>query len=367
MKRLFVLMVAAALVVGCVLPAMAADKEVTFYGRADFNTFWNKDSKEQAPAPNTYSDGDLQWSMERSVSRFGARFKAGDISGNVELRPRNNGTSGDYVRHWYGAWNFGSGTLVVGQTWVPTFQAIHGCCQEGGNSLLWGDMVSTARTPGIQLWFPLSFGTLKIAGLEINTPAANVVTGATDFDTTLPKLEFSLDINKMGPVGLTFFGGYNTYSEVVTATDKEYDVDAWLLGGKVVAGFGPLTFKGLIWAAENTREYGLAAGGHGNPWAATYQAATDSMADSETFAFALAAIFKATDMVSAEIGFARAKHEISISGQDKNEDVDQYFYLSVPINVAKGVLIVPEIYKYDYKDRTTNGVTADEGDRKSVV
>jgi hypothetical protein len=365
MKKIFILLMALMLVFVFTASVWAAaataesPREVGIYGRASVDTYWRAKSKEQSPAPNTYDDDDLQWEDAGNYGnmRLGWNFKEGDIGGKVEIRARN----ASYLRHWYGTWNFGPGTLVIGQTWVPTFACVSGVMHETGNSILFGDWSGGSRRPGLQLWFPTEMGTLKIGAMEPNFSAAGtVVAAATDLDYTLPRLEASMAFKKFGPVGFTLFAGYNTYSEVITATDKEYDIDTWVVGGLVSVDVGPFTFKGLLWDSQNVTQFGMDANA-GNPF--NPQLINDSVEDTDTLGFFLVGLFKASDMVSVEVGYGRVKSEIENgAGVPDSEDVDQMYYVSVPISVAKGLTITPEIIKYDYKDIINAGVSTDEGD-----
>jgi hypothetical protein len=365
MRKLFVILAAVAFVVACSMPAMAAEKEVSFYGSTYLDTFWIKNSQELTGTG--HDDSDLEWGFDngaRSGVRFGARFKSGDVGGHIEIRARQRTDSGarahEFVRHWYGTWNFGPGTLVVGQTWAPTFSAVSNSMHETGNSLLFGDCISACRVPGIQLWFPLEFGTLKLAGLELQGYAAGTaVPGAVDIDLTLPKLELAFDFNKLGPVALKVFGGWQSWAEV-TAADKEYDIDAWVYGLRAEANFGPAKVKGVIWNAQNIRQYNFDAAG-GNPFNPILIG--DNIEDVDTFGWFAAIAFKMNDMVEFEVGYGQVKSErANGAGVADDEDEDQMWNLMATIQLAKNVYLYPEIAKYDYKDRVTRGVSSEEGD-----
>ena len=85
-------------------------------------------------------------------SRFGATFKGGDVSGKFELDGRTTaGKSASSVgslrmRHLYGTWNFGSGELLIGQTWPITDQPIAGL-QFSGDGLQSFGGVGAADAP----------------------------------------------------------------------------------------------------------------------------------------------------------------------------------------------------------------------------
>ncbi len=116
MRKLSVVFVALALVVGFSVNAMAAQalfysekerlataptKELEVYGSVRVGTYWITGDKETNSAtgrplvPDTYADqnfddSDLLWELDDGSTRFGVRFKSGKIGANVEIRPRDN-------------------------------------------------------------------------------------------------------------------------------------------------------------------------------------------------------------------------------------------------------------------------------------
>ena len=150
MKKLSILVVAALLCVFA-LPAFAQDKaDWSFYGSIRLWTAWESYDKE-APAinfgaPNTFrnqphwptgsavgfDDSDLWFGMQYNA-RIGANVKWGDVGGRFEfgnLAQEGSGTGADseHVRLLYGTWNFGAGTLVVGQDYTPYFYPMASNC-----------------------------------------------------------------------------------------------------------------------------------------------------------------------------------------------------------------------------------------------
>ena len=116
MRKLSVVFVALALVVGFSVNAMAAQalfysekerlataptKELEVYGSVRIGTYWITGDKESNSAgPNSatsylrqgqnFDDADLLWTLDEGSTRFGVRFKSGKIGANVEIRPRDN-------------------------------------------------------------------------------------------------------------------------------------------------------------------------------------------------------------------------------------------------------------------------------------
>ncbi len=119
MRKLFIVLAVAAFVVSFTIPAIA---EVSFFGQVRMQTYMYSQDEDAG------DDSDLNWDIDSGASRFGANFKAGDVSATVSMRPN----TGSFFRHWYGKWNFGAASLVVGQTWTPTFNPIDESVIGGG-------------------------------------------------------------------------------------------------------------------------------------------------------------------------------------------------------------------------------------------
>jgi len=349
MKKLFVLSIAALLLVAFSIPAMAATKTVTFYGNVRMWTAITKDSKEATATG--YSDTDTWWGMDTANSRFGAKFKQGDISANVEIRPNN----GSYYRQWWGAWNFGPGTILIGQTWSPLFLAgaTSNSMDRYGLSGSYGDMWGSLRQPMIELTVPFSMGKFVLALVSPNTTTNTV--GGTDQDTTLPKIETSLAF-KLAPVSINLFFAYNKYDDV-NSTDTEYDISSYIYGGKVSASFGPFSAAGLLWQGQNTKNYGLVgdALAYSGAW---YNPTKDEIVDADVKGYFAEVGFKANQMLTVQVGYGYTDCE----RYQKEEDAQAMYYVRAPIQVAKGFTISPEIGKYDLKDKkNSSGTKTDKG------
>jgi len=393
MKKLLIVLALFAFVFAVSMPAIAQEKDTEtrlkaieecieclwkFYGSARMTSFWTDVDKEvpgTAAAPKVsplFDDTDLSWTLQTN-SRIGAIAKVGDIGGRFEYGSAPN------LRLLYGTWSFGAGEILVGQGYTPFFSIQSN--QVWGDNDGDGDLVGqgaayAGRKPMVQLsmsGFKLALITPNVgqtALIPIATAAAfefDTTTGlakavaatagytAEDTDTTIPKIEASYTFN-LGPVSLTPMAGYNTYSLVDTGTDREWDVDSYVYGLDFVAGFGPLTFKGVVWAGQNTNAYGIINTGVD---ALAFNAVTDSIVDVDTVAFNILATFKANDMLTFEAGYGWIKNELDQAGG--YEDPTASYYVNCTINIAKGFFVVPEVGVIDYKDTETAGVNTDEG------
>ncbi len=331
MKKLFVLIMAIALVGAFTLPAMAADWN--FYGSSRFKTFTMEESD--------YGDeeADTDWTQQ-SNSRIGAKVKNGDISGRFEY-----GT-GVNLRHLYGAWNFGTGTLLIGQTYTPITMFIGGQVYGSDNSMLNYGGVYGLRRPMIQV----QLNNFKIALVR---PETNDL-GETDVTTrkTIPKIEA-----KYRYTADTFFvevvGGYQSYTiESNTSGDVDVDVDSivYAVGGGV--NFGPAYVKADIMGGKNIGPYGIWTTRYGTDAMPTITNG-DDLNDNDTIGYLGVVGFKANDKLKFEAGYGFVSHELDVSGADADETT--CFYAQANITIAPGFFIVPEFGIIDYEDDNEDG------------
>ena len=326
MKKLFVLIFAVAFLAVCTVPAMAAS-EWSFYGSSRMSTFYETFTKEASVTGN-FDDSDLSWGLQGN-SRIGANVKAGAISGRFEY-----GT-GINLRLLYGTWNFGGGSLLVGQSYVPVNLFYSNQVYGGDTDMLCFGGVYDGRRPMIQL----SIAGFKFAMIQPNT---GDVTGAADVDTVLPKLEAKYTAN-LGPVKLDIIAGLNKYDEV-NATDANTDITSYIVGGGVRSNFGPIYINANYYYGSNLGQYGLWQVG-------VDDAQVNAAGDVEnTISQGLLAVlgFKLSDMINFEVGYAGNQHKNDLwSDNDKS----QTYYVQSTITIAKSSVffIVPEFGVQDFE------------------
>ena len=386
MRKLSVVFIALAMVFAFSVNAMAAQalfytekerlptsptKELEVYGSIRMNTFWQSIDKESASSTGfAFKDSDLVWDIDDGSSRFGVRFKSGKVGANVEIRPRDRQSvrtramsiqgQMDLLRHWYGSYDLGFGTFIVGQTWTPTFNPICNECLIGGGGVLdgYGDGGFTARAPGLQLHVPIKGinGLFKFALLKPWTDpgplgttgiAATNVTpnwGATgaDFDTTLPKIEVSLS-GAFGPLGFNVRGGWNTVDYVQKTTDTSETVDSWVACGDVMYSIGPFYVRGLGYLAQNLSVYGAGAPAAALGLFPTQLVAGDnSIEDVKNWGWFGVAGFKFNDMLSIEAGYGMRQSKQDVAGGTAKEDASA-FVVFLPISITPAFVITPEV------------------------
>jgi hypothetical protein len=323
MRKLLILVSAVALVVAFTLPAAA---EVSFYGNVRMMTFWESHDPDVA-GQDTWSD--LLWDMDIGSSRFGARFKHDSVGANVEIRPRVKATStttGDFVRHFNGTWDFGGGTLLVGQAWSETFSCVSSSICEGGLSGGRGDTYGSLRIPQVAV----HIGSLHIAGAS--PTKADLVDGGRS-TTSIPKIEASYGL-KAGPAAIKIYGGFNSSEEEVGTTT--YDYSGMLLGANAVMGFGAAKLGINLYMANNPKLYGEVG--------STAQANTitgTEVNDVDTLGFLVDFNYKLSPTMNIYAGYGQAVSELDVPGTDEN--TSSYMYVGLPITLAKGVTLTPEI------------------------
>jgi hypothetical protein len=413
---------AVALLSTAAIPAGAADWE--FFGNAIMRTYWesaNTESINGTPSVNStqivdgngnavqFSDDNLQWDRQITGS-WGATVQAGDIGGKINLRILEgsgnvNTTAGNWTE-FYGTWDFGMGQLLVGQTLGPVnfFPSRQVSLDDFGLVGL-GGLLSYFK-PMIQTTWTLGPGQLKVALLspETSNPLTNPVTtppswqhnstggpvdittwnNATfnDTDPTIPKIEASYQFNFLSH-SLWFGGGYQTYDTVSvvnaggTFSEQSTGIDSYILGFGWLTNWGPFYFNGSFCYGQNNDQYQMTFQ-QGND-SAYYDPATNSILDNQSMGFSLIVGWKFNDMLSIEGGYGYLVHTLDANAfmnsnavtaadaiSDPEDDMSMA-YLQLPITLAPGMMIIPEITWYDHgsneiSPRAGTGIKDDEGE-----
>jgi hypothetical protein len=341
MKKLFVCALAVAMVFAFTAPTMAADWN--FFGSARFATYW--DDVETTTAAVKTSDNDLNWSVNGN-SRIGATVSAGDVGGGFEYG------SGPNLRKLYGTWNFGAGTLLIGQTYTPIAEFYSNQTWGSDEDLLGNGMAYHGRKGQIRL----TFGGFDIAFVT-PTPTAIVGVGTTalgETDVTLPQIvlayKWSSDMFSIKP----YFGWatYDATTNVATKQMESIDSMVYGIGGKV--NFGPGYVAANIWGGSNPDNMGMYTAGNGF----AQVDAAGKIQDNNLLAYALVAGWKASDMFAIEAGYGASNTESDFAGAKVEQDTSSY-YINCQINMAPGVFVVPEFGSYDLGETKGGGVTVE--------
>jgi hypothetical protein len=330
MKRLFVIFAAIAMVGAFAATTMAA--EWNFYGNARMETAWMMQNKDLT---GTGDDQTIFANDLVGTSRIGANVKASDtVAGRFEYGGTNN------LRLLYGTWNFGSGTLLVGQNYTP------GGGMTNGNQSLAGDYgmytfgLYESRKPQVTV----SFGGFSV-GIVQNMNTVKPTDGPDQkidtYETMFPKLEAGYN-GAFGPMSFGVYGGYQSMKDI--AADE--NINSMGVGASVGGGFGAVNFT--VQAAYSVNGADSSYYGHGN---AVITAAGD-VEDTTAMAFTGSVGFTPSEMFYIEAGvgsMTRANDE-----WDK-DDSEMTYYANCRINLAEGVFVVPEVSVFDYmKDKDDN-------------
>ena len=352
MKKFMVIIAVIAMVGAFTATSMAA--EWNFYGSSRMSTVYYDKSKEVAGID--FDDQDMTWTNQ-SNSRIGAKVKASDaVSGHFEFAVYSGGVN---TRLMFGEYNFGSGSLLVGQDYTPVDNILSSSIgalayqitgyeapQDGeGDALTIGSFYES-RQPQIKL----KFGNLELAFIRMNTAApeyvgAGAASAYTDSDTTLPKVEVSYKF-KTDMFYLKPYGGYNTVDFSDPTTDNSETITSYVYGVAGKVNFGPMWVAANVYGSQNSGNFGTL-----NRRLADNATIDDNgnVEDSTTYGGQIIAGFKLSDMFAFEAGYSADSNEVDVAGGTaKNKP--SHWYVNATLTLAPGVYIIPEVGYFDFGD-----------------
>jgi hypothetical protein len=335
MKKFIVAIAALAMLTGS---AYAADWN--FYGSARVSTFWSDTDTINGASGDTVVSQALQGN-----ARIGANVKASDeLTGRFEYGASGGNAN---IRLLYGVWNFGAGTLLVGQDYVPMYlpgsNQVYGTDNGLGG---YGEMYG-----GRKAQLKLTFGGFQVAAVA---PSVTYETGgasASGADIVLPQIQVQYKLAGDNWQVLAT-AGYNTF-DVNTTTGG--DVTSWALGVDASITLGALSLIGQVSGGVNAGNiYGVDVGGgvRGSGYA---NVAGGNVTDNDVIMFRVCAAYKMNDMFGLEIGYGYAQTELDTAGATENEV--KAYYVQAPITMAPGVFVIPEFGVIDYEEAGQNEVT----------
>jgi len=362
MKKYLIFFIAAAFVVACAMPAAAASK-VSFSGRANMITVWDKDDATRDGS--NFNDTDMTWDEDGQTSAFSARFSDGPITGVAEFGMGSRITGATIsvrTRHIYGEYDFGNFKLLIGQTYEASFLPfLYGW--RGGQGGYRGEATIGTRMPMIRARFNMGPGELKVAGIyNMGGAYPTGFLAGRENDITLPKLEAAYSV-KFENVKVDLCGTYQTYNIVQVSTNKDWDITSYALMGKVEASFGPLSVAGGLYSGENL-------GNHGMPGAlaAGWDGVNQRILDAEQFGWSIGAKYVITPMFYFAAGYGETSmsRPSAVAGQTDYEDDSKGYTMHLGIEVAKNFSIKIGYGVRDEEDmRAAGAATAtDQGKRK---
>jgi hypothetical protein len=403
MRKLFVVLFAAAFIMAVAMPAMSQPPpryglqgmEVTFRGEIGLDTKWtdqdaNREKVDQGRYPGwNWDDTDITW--DNNGSKLRVDFKKGPLSARFDIK----GSDSDNLDKYYAVWDFGAGKFKLGKDDALLFNPRHLPPPRKSGV---GDGVAPGAD-GMVLILPMGPVTISAAAYtpftlkQLNSAKlpprsiknidptmvdANLTGMAIDYDHNLPRFEAKLDF-MLGPVAFNIGGGWNSYSEVTTR-NKEYDVDSHMFQLNARYFGGPLMIMADVWTDQNG--YGLTGGHPDNagpgfipgPTQMTlpnYIAATDTIGDVDIDGWSFSIGYVLNDMVSIHVGYGEEELEReNAPGVSDDEDELQGWEIAVPINITEFFSVTPYYVVQDFDDqifgavKDAGGVYTDQGKTK---
>ncbi|MCA1793007.1 MAG: hypothetical protein LC660_03890 [Desulfobacteraceae bacterium] len=340
MKKLMVLVAALALVAGSAMTAAAADWN--FYGSARVATFYVDEDFDRDTSISDFADNTSYEQSLQGNARIGASVNVSDeLTGQFEYG------SGVNVRILWGEWNFGAGSLGIGQHYTPLNYFYSNQVYGADNDLLAQGGVYSGRESMIRL----KFGGFQIAALAPQDPLFG---GATGTEVSMPGIEANYNL-VMDMFSMNAGFGYQTYELLGTPTG-DHDVDSWVAALGAKTGFGPVSIGGNVYYGENVGNIMFLSLDGDNAWDdgfADFDGA--NVVDNEAMGFILVVNFKANDMFSFEAGYGYAEGE-QWDGTAQVDNEVQSYYVQSQITLAPGVFITPEVGFFDGKEDGVDSV-----------
>lgn len=322
-----------------IMAGSAQAAEWNFYGSARVNTFWT-----DVDNAGGSSDKNLEMGLQGN-SRVGANVKVSDtLTGRFEYGASGGSAN---LRYLYGVWNFGPGSLLVGQHEGPlrhpgSDQVYGDDAGLGG----WGELSSPRKAQ-----LKLILGTFRLA---LRAPDAKYNDGTSNVDTNtetrMPSIEAKYRfVGDNYNLGLS--AGYHNFK---VGPSGEESVSSYVLGIGGDVNFGGFILGANIFGGENVGnliDADVNGGDTGNGYA-VYSGG--QVLDNEALGYKIHATYVFNDMISVHGGYGYMKTELD-NAADK-DDVQSY-YLQLPLNLAPGVSVVPEIGVVDYKQDTAANKT----------
>ena len=327
-------MAAAVCVFGFSGGAVAADWQ--FYGTASVNTFYTKsDLADSTQFSEQLNPGAAIGAEVKVSDTLGGGFEYGteDGSANVVLL--------------YGVWNFGAGSLMVGQNEVPASLGISGQVFDDDRGL---DGLGEFN-PGERAQVSLAFGDFEIAAVEPDTQVTTA--GGLDdslSEVTIPSIQarytFSGNGIEAGVAGAFADFDYNNQS-----------VTSYVALASIGASVNRFHLAAQGWMGQNVGNIAPQdTMGDGEDGYAVYQ--SGRVYDVDGWGAALSVQMVINDMLSLEAGYGYVDLDYGDTpGLATDSDQVQTCYVNMPITLADGVQIVPEVGLIDYDEAGQDEVT----------
>jgi hypothetical protein len=311
MKKLSVVLLALVMAFAWTASAFA---EATPYASIRFATFYK--AVDNGAVADT---ADLVFDLEPAgkTSRLGIKFKVSDeVSGLVETRLISAGNVVG-LRHAFGAYKFGAGELLIGQTWAP-YSVFFGQVFDDTAGLRQGSAAN--RAPQVRMTFTPGVYVALIQSALTNSDAE---------DIEIPEIAVGYK-GKAGDIGFGIHGAY-------VGADNATDPSSYAIMADINAKLGAVGLMGRAFYGQDVNN--LLNGGF-------FLSTGTTSGDLKSWGLIGSVNFNPSDKVGITIGAAYSDTEAA-AGDDNNELV---VWANAPIKVTKGFTIVPEIAYIDALD-----------------
>ena len=366
------LMLVAALLVFFAGQVYAADWN--FYGSARVSTF--KSDIETNPFTATRGNTDDYEQDINGNARIGANVKVSDtLSADFEYGSKR----AENLRILWGEWDFGGGSLGVGQNYTPLLMPYSNqvynifARREGDVNMSLFGMLYGKRKPMVRL----KFGKLLIAAVQpVTTVSMGTTTGflgraVPNTEVQLPSLQAKYTYETdWGHLAVA--GGYQTFDVKVTGK-LEHQVTSYVLavGGRV--NIGKAYLKGNLWGGQNVGNIAdILVGGHiystgtgavgttpldGASLGFAYynNAGNGLVTDNDALASLIVAGYEIRKGLYVEAGYGYTRTELNTAGAVKDDA--NTWYIQSTIFLAPGVFVTPEIGSFDGNSATDPYIT----------
>jgi len=333
MKKIGLFIVVMGLACMFTLPAAAADW--SFYVSARVKTWSYSESEKASATGNDRTDTvlDLQGN-----SRVGATIDAGSFGGRFEY-----GT-GVNVRRLYCTWDFGAGTLLVGQEYTPLDFTISSQVVRNDLTLNgWGTTFS--RKPMLMLsMMDFNIALVRPDKDDLEGQYAGDPEGvASDAQGLLPSIEgdYTFTTDRLQVRGIA---GFSTY-QIVDDNDSKDRINRWVLGASGNYTFSEFYVSGQFQFGQNLGTWNIDA-----DWAGASNASPvvedGSVKNNFGFGYALEGGYRLNDIFRFAAGLGGVSYKVDVSGAKRDNAMS--YYLNAPINVTPNAFVVPEIGYFDH-------------------
>jgi len=335
MKKLLLIVALVAMFAGS---AVAADWN--FYGSARISTFWvNTDNTSTSTDTTNYEQA------LNGNSRIGAKVKVSDeLTGRFEYGAASGSAN---IRLLYGTWNFGAGSLTVGQDYAPLNWFYSDQVFDGDADLLPYGGVYSGRVGQLKL----AFGGFEVALVPVSKGNTGVT--ATSTEVSVPGIEaaYNMDFDN---INVKVGAGFQTY-DVKTATVDD-NVASWVIGLGAKAQFGAFYMAGNLYGGSNVGNMIAVDTDADRTWDDGLAVITATkVEDTDTLGALVVAGFALNDMFNFEVGYGFAKSDFD--NTSTADDKVQSYYVNSTITMAPGVFVVPELGRIDGYEDNENDIT----------